>query len=98
MKRPPPFGCLPDSCGLCNGGRGAAHRRTECCAMVERSHSQPAVTPDPDDFVIIREELESLGAKSATTPDWINQWVVAEEDYPPTSMQTQCSRGEGGGG
>ena len=54
-----------------------------------------AVTPDPDDFTIIREELESLGAKSSTkTPDWINQWVGAEEDDPPTSVQTPTASGQ----
>ena len=54
-----------------------------------------AVAPNPDDFTILREELESLGAKSSTkTPDWINQWVVAEEEDPPTSMQTPSALGQ----
>ena len=54
-----------------------------------------AVTPDPNDFTIIREELESLGAKSSTkTRDWINQWVVAEEEDPRTSMQTPSALGQ----
>ena len=56
-----------------------------------------AVTLDSDDFNIITEELESPGAKSSTkTRDWINQWVVAEEDDPPTSMQTLTALGQRG--
>ena len=57
--------------------------------------SNLAVTPDPDDFTIIREELEFLRAKSSTKkPDWINKLVVAGEENPHTSMQTPSALGQ----